>query len=181
MPKKLRLDPHPIPPHASGRAKGTAFDIKSFPDSRSGAGTGPFTDPPIKPPALPNNPTDAQVQAHFQGWVDFFVNLVGAKLEMLNGLQFDLDKGAPAKLNRMRDELALLADGLGMNLAGTVSVPPDLFWPLGTAYTITWDPREADKIDFDSLTLDLYFEDEPDQRMVVNSSVALEVTCRGNT
>jgi hypothetical protein len=179
MATKLRFNAAPIPADATGRVKGTAFDIKCFPPSQSGR-MAPFRSPPQNPAALPSpTPTAAQTQKHFDDWLAFFVDQLGSKLEKLNGLQFNLDKsttGGATETTSMSAELGALATALGMTLSGTVSNPPDLTWPLTGDYQIVWSAAEAKKIGFGSLVLDLDFQNEPDYRMVVNCIVELITT-----
>lgn len=104
---------------------------------------------------------------------------VGSRLEKVNGLQFNLDRpgtGGTAGAANMSAELDALATALGMKLPQTVSNPPALTWPLTGDYQITWTAAEAKKIGFDSLVIDLDFQNEPDSRMVVNCIIELTTT-----
>src|SRR6266581_2624132 len=124
--KKLRSNPYPLPPRAKGDIAGTAFDIKFFPPSQQGQGIkgGPFNDPTTPPAVLPPN-------GNFPAWADYFVNLVGAKLEKLNGLQYNLDAN-PGNDQAMANELGALADALKL---GSGKSPKELRWPLAGSYT----------------------------------------------
>jgi hypothetical protein len=155
--KKLRQDSQPIPP--SGTVGGNAYDIKFFPDSQNGKG-GPFPDPTA------TRPTNGD----FPRWVDYYVNLVGGKLEILNGLQFNLDAAPGINLAAMSTELGILANELKV---GSGNSPKELRWPLAGSYKFAWSPQDAKTIGFQTFIIDLYFEDERDYRMVVNCSIEI--------
>jgi hypothetical protein len=167
--KRLRNDPVPIPSDSSGGAGGTAFDIKYFPDSIQGV-NGPFK-APSKPKAEPL-PGPAHSAGYFQAWVDYFVNVVGSSLELLNGYQFDLDKGPGATAKKMSKELA----NLSAELSGKNSDRQTLVWPLVGLYTFAWDTKDATAIGYATFTIEVNFENEPDYRMVVNCSVGVRAT-----
>ena len=170
MSKKLRVNVSPLPSRTAGDVVGTAFDIKVFPDSKPGR-TGPFTDPTTLPTgSLP-------VKGDFYGWLDYFVNLVGAKLEKLNALQFDIDLN-PANDQAMTNELGSLADALKV---GSGKSPTELRWPLAGSYIFPWSAKDAKAIGFSSVVIDLFFEDDPDYYMVINSTVQFRVTLQTGT
>jgi hypothetical protein len=157
--KKLRSRAFPLPGRAKGDISGTGFDIKFFPPSETGREA--FTDPTSLPP-----------NGNFLQWVDYFVNLVGAKVEKLNGFQFNLDDVNAGNEQNMSDELGKLADALKL---GSGKSPKELRWPLAGSYTFSWSPQDAQSIGFQEVTVDLFFEAERDFRMVVNCSVELRI------
>jgi hypothetical protein len=137
---------------------------KRFPRSKSG-NPGPFEAPPAKPPPSTDaNPT-------FDLWVNYYVQLVGSALERLNGLQFDLTQAnEPATANSMSDELGQLADALNVGSPAFPTNAPQLRWPLAGSYILN---QNAEPTGFDTFIVDLYFENEPTYRMVVNCSIAV--------
>jgi len=171
--KRLRSVSVPIPPNPNGGAAGTAFDIKYFPDSKTGL-NGSFVIPP-KPAVEPvpgKNGAPPHSAGYFQAWVDYFVNIVGYTLERLNGYQFNLDKNPTSKANKISQELGDLA-GI---LSGKNSAPQTLNWPLAGSYTFAWKANDAKAIGYDTFTVVTYFENEPDYRMVVNTAVEVLAT-----
>jgi len=163
--KRLRFHPVPIPSQ-NPAVVGTGYDIKYFPPSKQGKG-GPFPDT-----------TGAGPKAGaFKAWVQHYVNLIGAKLEKLNGLQFDLDQDENGNKAAMANELADLATEL--KVGGQTTGPNQLRWPLAGPYTFDWDPADAGTIGFGSFTIDLYFEQDVDYRMVVNCTVQIYATDPG--
>src|SRR5262245_56658075 len=127
MSKKLRIKSFPLHPRTG--VAGAAFDIKVFPDSAPGK-TGPFT--------VPSKPTVvANFTCNFNNCLDYYVNLVGAKLEILNGLQFNLDL-KPSNVRAMSRELGKLADALKV---GSGNSPTQLTWPFNVPsvpYIFAW-------------------------------------------
>jgi hypothetical protein len=136
-------------PAKPGVPKCRAYDIKVFPESRSGK-FGPFADPAATP-----------TKGDFPKWVDYFVAMLGAKLERLNGLQFDLDVD-PLKKNKIGVEMGALAAALNIGKSGSSK---EMRWPLAGPYVCEFDKATTG---FDTFTLDIFFENEPDYRMVVN-------------
>jgi hypothetical protein len=167
--KRLRHDKAKIPSHPKGGAKGTAHDIKYFPDSARGR-SGPFgvpAKPPLEPPSTSDNPHSAD---YFDKWVTYFVRSVGGTIERLNGLQFNLDKGRKARVKAMSKELSALAN----TLSGTQSKPLKTFdWPMDSKYSFIWNEANANKIGYETFKIYATFEKEADYEMVVN--VAIEV------
>jgi hypothetical protein len=102
----------------------------------------------------------------------YLIRLVGAKLEKLNGLQFDLDENQGNDQD-IADELGGLADALKVGSAGN---PQELRWPLAGSYTFAWSPAEANNIGFASFGFDLLFENDVDYLMVVNCGIQLNFT-----
>jgi hypothetical protein len=113
--------------------------------------------------------------------VDYLVEFVGAKLEKLNALQFNLDKNNEvANAKSMSDELGELADALqfGRVENGKAVNPTMLNWPLAGLYTVELDAKATGCASF---VVDLYFENEPEYRMVVNCSIEIDATGVGET
>jgi hypothetical protein len=152
----------PLPPRGDGGSSiaGTAFDVKCFPDSKSGLG-GPFREPTTLP-----------ASGNSAAWMRYFIKLVGAKLEKLNGLQFDLDQNQ-ANDQDIADELGRLADALKV---GSGSNPQELRWPLAGSYTFAWSPADANDIGFSSFVVDVFFETNGDYYMVVNCGLQINYT-----
>ena len=161
--KRLRFKRVSIPSN-NPAAVGDGYDIKLFPASKSGKG-GPFPDP---------SPGPKPANGVFKPWVQYYVDLIGAKLEKLNGLQFDLDKKEAVNRAAMANELADLATAL--KVGGQTTGPSQLSWPLAGPYTFEWDPADAKPIGFGSFVIDLYFEQDLDYRMVVNCTVRILTT-----
>jgi hypothetical protein len=101
------------------------------------------------------------------------VALLGGAVERLNGHQFDLDKGPNPHKNAISKELGDLAAALKL---GSGNSPKELRWPLAGSYTFDWSVADAKSIGYNTFGIDLFFENEPDYRMVVNCVVELRAT-----
>jgi hypothetical protein len=161
--KKLRMNLHSLPPRPTGGVSGTGFDVKFFPASNSGR-TGAFTPMPI-----PAN-------GDFPAWVEFYVNLIGDKLEKLNALQFNLDDVAGGIPAQMTTELGALADALKI---GSGKSPTELRWPLAGSYIFAWSIPDAGTIGFSTFVIDLFFEADRDYHMVVNCEINMHAKAAG--
>ena len=162
----LRSIPVQLP--SSPVAGGTAFFFtgKRLPASRQGL-AGPFNVPANPPPAAAKN------KDTFPDWVEYLVKFVGDSLEKLNGLQFDMTRNnADTKKRQIVTELSNLAAVLDI---GRGNNPKELRWPLAGSYICNLD---SNRTGFTEFTVALYFENEPDYRLVVNCSVEIVATGR---
>jgi len=92
-----------LPPSAHGNSGGKAFGaippFEKFPSGKRGK-PGPF-EAPKKTPRLAT-----AKEPRFEEWVNYYVSLIGSKLEHLNALQFNLRKENETKQAKlMSDEL----------------------------------------------------------------------------
>jgi hypothetical protein len=158
-------------PHVSDKVVGTAFHSvdapQQFPPSKDGKG-GPFQ---VTESAVPP-------QGDFGQMVNFYVNLIGSKLERLNALQFDMtEDNEDTQVNLMANELSTLADALNVGSEQFIDNPKQLQWPLAGSYVLFQDKP---KTGFDRFKLDLFFECEPTHRLVVNCTILIDAnTGRG--
>lgn len=161
-----------IPPRNPGSKQigGTAFGTDpppdEFPDSNPDGASGPFEATPR--PTPDGNPA-------FDDWVNYYVLLVGSAVERLNGLQFNLRE------DNLQDQAGLMSEALGkladaLNVGGPTSNVPQLRWPLAGSYTIS---QNTDGTGFGELTVDLYFDTDPDYRLVVNCTIQVTAKSKG--
>jgi hypothetical protein len=123
---------------------------------------------PANPP-----PAAAKNKDTFPDWVEYLVKFVGDSLEKLNGLQFDMTRNnADTKKRQIVTELSNLAAVLDI---GRGNNPKELRWPLAGSYICNLD---SNRTGFTEFTVALYFENEPDYRLVVNCSVEIVATGR---
>jgi hypothetical protein len=159
---------------------GNAYGIKLFPDSRPNddagkpAKVGPYSNLDDTPPTRPAK-SQGPANSKFPDWVDYFVRTIGLQVETLNALQFDLDKNENGK-NDMTKALATLADTLTV---GSADGPKTLQWPLAGSYTFFFRDQDAKQMGFQNFVMDLFFENEPDLRMVVNVGISITASDAG--
>lgn len=113
--------------------------------------------------------------------MNYFIQLVGAKLEILNALQYNLASApdAGAITGQMAVHLKELAAKLKLGSPGTQGTPAKLSWPLSGAYELVWSPDDAGPLGYQEFEVHLVFEDDPDWRMVVNSSISIRAVEAG--
>src|SRR5262245_31898756 len=120
----------PAPQNAAGMAFGAIVTPapKPFPPSKPGKSR--FNAPTKPPPATAKSP-------RFSSWVNYYVDLIGSKLERLNALQFDLTPvNQLTQAALMTQELGSLADALNVGTNQFPTNPTQLQWPLSGHYTI---------------------------------------------
>lgn len=107
--------------------------------------------------------------------MEYIVQLVGAKLEILNGLQYDLaNEPRPGNVkNDMKRHLRELADQLCAEPASSADNSGPLRWPLAGEYHYKWTGGALAATGFPGFRIDLYFENEPDWRMTVNALIEI--------
>jgi hypothetical protein len=103
------------------------------------------------------------------------VQAVGFHVEKMNALQFTMDDTPNQNAAAIGTELAALADTLKVDPSGGT-----LVWPLAGPYVFNWPtPVAQNTAGFDSFSIELFFENEPNSRMVVNVSITLSATDGG--
>ncbi len=182
---------YPLPPKAPppSRGAGVAWDVKLFPDSKSGFSGPPglgFARPAANPPlGTPIN--NASPQADIQQWVDHYTRVVGYYISRLNGLQFNLDEekvaGPPNTVLRfMSEELDKFAGQLHIGDAaisgGHAANPQLLIWPLSSTYEFRYFfdiTKNGIQFQF-FVELFLRPEVDPDTLLCVNCLVIVRIT-----
>ena len=147
---------------------GIGFDVchKTFPTPQSGmaANFGP----------IPQVPADAD----FEKWVDYFVRLIGSKVQLANAVQFRLDEGQ-ARVLELARVVGELADALHVGTAD--AVPGNigkLIWPLSGPHFFMI-PQPPRPIEFNHLTVQVLFYTEWDYMMVVDCDIRVTADLAG--
>jgi hypothetical protein len=174
MPKaKITKIAHVARLPSTANAAGTAFSIKCFPHSRPAAREGPYQVPRRKP-ATSRGPRNST----FDDWVEYYVQKIGSAVEKLNALQFDLEEDPRKKAHEMGTTLDELAKDLNLHEEDAHG-PEVLHWPLAGSYRLSWRGEVAGKLGFRDFNLDLFFENDPDYRVVTNVSIEVTANNKG--
>ena len=164
---RLRCDAKPLA--AKPNAKGTGYDIKFFPVSFPAAKSSPYK----IGQALPDIPAK---KADWSKWVEYYTEIIGAYIELLNAIQWNAKKDWEV-------ELATKLDEFGIKLKDDATDTTKLDWPLNNTYKFSpQSPKPNGRApavgECERCSLEVEFEAEREYALVVNCRFSLEMTWR---